>query len=260
MCTTSVFRRKLLKTLARSRYCQFRVRCRTSSVDPRNGARQRGSIAPRARPRRPDLRSDRTAGRAGTGGRRTPRPPAWRCGTAGRFYAGVRLSAEIPSRHRREDGHRRPGRGPRRRGRGHRRRCRHDHAGAGPSARADPRPDRRHQLAAGRPGVGPCQPGGSGDDRWHPARLQLRPGGQWCGTVAPGPAGVTRVPVRERAHRGAWAVHVQHALGERGPGVGAGRSGGGGPRGPHQAGLRHHVPDGADGPDHPSGDGRTRGP
>ena len=44
--TTSVIRRKLLKADGRWGYCQFRVRCRTSPIDPRNGASQRSRVAP----------------------------------------------------------------------------------------------------------------------------------------------------------------------------------------------------------------------
>ena len=43
---TSVIRRKLLKADGHWGYCQFRVRCRTSPIDPRNGARQRSRVAP----------------------------------------------------------------------------------------------------------------------------------------------------------------------------------------------------------------------
>lgn len=255
--TTSVFRRKELKADGRWGYCQFRVRCRTSPIDPRNGAGQRSGIAPGARPRRPDLRSDRTAGRAGTGGRRTPRPPTRRCGLAGRFHAGVRLSAKVPSRDGGEDRHRRCRGLPRGRGRGRRRRRGHHDAGAGPPARPRARTDRRHQLAARRPGAGACQPGGGGDDRRHPARVQLRPRRQRSRTVPPGAPGLPRLPLGQRPDGGTRPVHVQHAQRERGPGTGAGGGGGGRPRGPHEARHGHHVPDGADGRDDPTGHGRA---
>ena len=126
---------KVLKADGRWRYCRFRVRCRTSPIDPGNGAGQRSGVAPRARPGRPDLRSDRAPRRTGAGGRRTAGPPARRCGAAGWLHPGVRLPAEIPSSDRGEDGHRRSRGRSRRRGRRHRGRRGHHHAGAGPTAR-----------------------------------------------------------------------------------------------------------------------------
>ncbi len=124
---------------------------------------------------------------------------------------------------------------------------------AGPGARADG----RHQLPAGRPGARPRQPGRGRDDRRHAARLQLRPRRQRRRAVPAGAAGVAGVPLGQRPDGRAGAVHVQHAVGVRRPGAGAGRRRGGGPRRPHQARHGHHVPDGAHGPHHPPGHRRA---
>ncbi len=136
------------------------------------------------------------AGRARTEGRRTPRPPAWRCGIAGRVHAGVRLSARN-----------RISRPPRRRPspispRVSSKRARPSWWARAPLRRswrarlAQYRADRRHQLPAGGTGAGPCQPRRGRDDRRHPARFQLRPGRQRRRAVPPGAAGLAGLPLR----------------------------------------------------------------